>query len=634
MNFKTKYLLFCFGLICFKSSQTGLSDIWKSTKNSVNKVTSNLTNQTSKIYNNIRKQAQNLITSNSNTANITNSYSFNPRDLISQSSSKYFGSYIPTLPLAQVISKTISTASLVSNKLLHQLDSVLIPKLNKTNPFRNTPATLRIGIDLPAEEYIIMQNRKKHTQPALENFLEMNLAENQTLNIGFCGSGGGYRAMLSTVGFLNGAQKIGLLDTVGYMSALSGSTWALGPWTSLNLPIDKFRSQLIPKTRNMFKMAGKYILPTPTGDQINKMFNNFELKYLFHQSITSVDLWGAMIANKLFEDLDQRQNLYMSNQAAIIEDAKHIFPIYTAVHPLQNLNYNWFEFTPYEAGSVDLQAFTPIWAFGRKFLNGVSIASPTISEAQFAPEQTLGFYLGIFGSAFTVNLNEILEMMRLDESVDSQNYDDKRIKVEILQKLTHSLAGIKDLKNTRISPAKIMNFTYGLKDSPIKDLKKITLVDAGLAFNLPIPPLLRPQRAIDVIFIFDASDDSGTAGELKKAEKYARSHNLPFPMIDYSQAQTQTISIFKDDQDPKIPTIIYLPLIKDLNLPSVSQDSRFADFDPKECIAKDYCSTFNFKYEPEEFETLTLLTEYNLADNHNLIKETFKQILINKYKTN
>jgi hypothetical protein len=619
---KTKSLLFWFTLIISGPSKTGLSEIWQATRSKASNATSWVASQTKQAYNQTSSWVTNQIPSS-----FTPSYSFSPRELALEAGTKYFAKYIPTTPIANVLRGT----SFISNKLLHQLDPILIPQFNSKNRFRHAPASVRAGLDLPVEEQLLMQRRKTYTTPALEKFLGIALPEGQTLNIGFCGSGGGYRAMLSTVGFLNGASKIGLLDTVDYMSALSGSTWALGPWTSLDIPIDQFRAQLINKTQNMLSIAGKEILPAPDHDQLLTLFKILQLKYLFHQAITSVDLWGAMIANKLFEGLSDRQNIYLSDQRKIIEDGKHIFPIYTAVHPLEKLNYDWFEFTPYEAGSTNLAAFTPIWAFGRKFLNGTSISSTTVSGKQFAPEQTLGFYLGIFGSAFTVNLNEILDMMRQDEAVDNQDVNALEIKVKIIEKLASSLAGIKDLRQARISPAQVMNFTHGLDGSPLKDLKKLTLVDAGLAFNLPLPPLLRPERQLDIIFIFDASADVGMAGELKKAERYARANNLPFPEIDYNQAKTQAISVFRDETNRKIPTIIYMPLIKDLSLPSIASDPRFTDFDPKACVEKDYCSTFNFQYEQEEFETLTLLTEHNLADNRELIATVFTQALAVKY---
>lgn len=631
-----KYLFLILALQTNITNYAGLASVWRSVKTKVSDTTTYLINKITKpqIISTLRyTQATNsntdltLQTINQIIPTRNGTYSFNPRELANKLTSMSISTAINYVLPIETTRQVWNTSQFVSHKLVHQLDPVLIPKFNEKNIFKKAPAHVRLGHDLPLEEQLIIERRITHTKPALAKFLETSLDEKQNLRIGFCGSGGGYRAMLSTVGFLVGAQKIGLLDTVLYMSALSGSTWALGPWTSLDLPIDQFKRQLINKTQDTVSLAGKELLPPPGPAQLADVIFNLELKYLFHQPITSIDLWGAMIANKLFEPATNRQNIYLSNQRNIIADGKHIFPIYTAVNPGDNLQYNWFEFTPFEVGCTNLKAFTPTWAFGRKFLNGKAISSTTVAGDQYGPEQTLGYYLGIFGSAFTVNLEEILSMMQQAEDTTSEDYDSMELKVSVIEEIAKNLAGIKDFRKSRISPAKLYNYTYGLAESPLKDEKQITLVDAGLAFNLPTPPLLRPQRALDVIFILDSSADIGTAGELKKAERYANQNNLPFPKIDYDQAKTQAISVFRDKNDAKIPTIIYMPLIKDPNLPGIRNNPRFINFDPKKCVEKDYCSTFNFKYEQEEFETLTLLTEINMSENYNLIKQTFKEIL-------
>jgi phospholipase A2 len=636
-NFGSKRLLLCLILgLQTSDTYTGLASVWQSVKTSVVNTTNNL----------IKKINAPSVVSALRYTQATNSdadlalqaignmmpaqngaYSFNPRELANKLSRMSVSAAINYVLPIETTRKAWNVTQFVSHKVAHQFDPVLIPKFNEKNLFKRAPANLRLGLELPVEEQLTIDRRITYTKPALAKFLETNLGEKQNLRIGLCGSGGGYRAMLSTVGFLVGAQKIGLLDTVLYMSALSGSTWALGPWISMDLSINQFKNQLITKTKDTVSLAGKELLPPPGPAQLADVIFNLELKYLFHQPITSVDLWGAMIANKLFEPASNRQNVYLSNQRNIVADGKHIFPIYTAVNPGENLTYNWFEFTPFEVGSTNLQAFTPTWAFGRKFLNGKSVSSTTVAGDQYGPEQNLGYYLGIFGSAFTVNVEEFLDMMRQAEDTTSADYDSMELKVTVIEELAKNLAGIKDFRKARISPAKLYNYTYGLPQSPLKDEKQITLVDAGLAFNLPTPPLLRPQRALDIIFILDSSADIGSAGELKKAERYANQNNLPFPKINYDQAKTQAISVFRDKNDAKIPTIIYMPLIKDTSLPSIKTNRRFDDFDPKKCVEKDYCSTFNFKYEPEEFETLTLLTEINISDNSELIKKVFKDVL-------
>ena len=45
-----------------------------------------------------------------------------------------------------------------------------------------------------------------------------------------CFSGGGTRSMAATVGQLRGLVALGLLDRVGYLSCVSGSTWAVVPY--------------------------------------------------------------------------------------------------------------------------------------------------------------------------------------------------------------------------------------------------------------------------------------------------------------------------------------------------------------------------------------------------------------------
>ena len=62
-------------------------------------------------------------------------------------------------------------------------------------------------------------------------------------------------------------------------------------------------------------------------------------------------------------------------------------------------------------------------------------------------------------------------------------------------------------------------------DSVVKgeDLK---LMDAGMSNNLPIYPLLRPGRDVDVLIAFDASADVKTDNWLKVADGYARQRGI------------------------------------------------------------------------------------------------------------
>lgn len=119
-----------------------------------------------------------------------------------------------------------------------------------------------------------------------------------------------------------------------------------------------------------------------------------------------------------------RSDMYLSGQSEFIKDGSEPMPIYCVVrHDItvgksfeerlkelkerrgnqkaeieklekkkevieneQSDAYQWFEFTPYEVGCEELEAWVPMWSFGRKFENG--------KDVEKLPEQTLDILLG------------------------------------------------------------------------------------------------------------------------------------------------------------------------------------------------------------------------------------------------
>jgi phospholipase A2 len=132
--------------------------------------------------------------------------------------------------------------------------------------------------------------------------------------------------------------------------------------------------------------------------------------------------------------------------------------------------------------------------------------------------------MGIWGSAFCATLShyyrEIRPIMRglagfggLDELISER--DDELIKLH------------------PIGPAGIPNFARGMRDllpsSCPESFHKATslqLMDAGMSNNLPIYPLLRPGREVDILIAFDASADVKTDNWLKVADGYARQRGI------------------------------------------------------------------------------------------------------------
>jgi phospholipase A2 len=132
--------------------------------------------------------------------------------------------------------------------------------------------------------------------------------------------------------------------------------------------------------------------------------------------------------------------------------------------------------------------------------------------------------MGIFGSAFCATLShyyrEIKPLVQgltgfgtIDELISTR--DDDLVKVH------------------PIDPAKIPNFAYGMHGklpettpTSIYDNEYIQLMDAGMSNNLPIYPLLRPGRDVDVLVAFDASADIKTDNWLSVADGYARQRGV------------------------------------------------------------------------------------------------------------
>jgi phospholipase A2 len=84
-----------------------------------------------------------------------------------------------------------------------------------------------------------------------------------------------------------------------------------------------------------------------------------------------------------------------------------------------------------------------------------------------------------------------------------------------------------------IVPASIPNFAYGMKGQlpetapdSIYDSTHLQLMDAGMSNNLPIYPLLRPGRDVDILIAFDASADIKTENWLSVADGYARQRGI------------------------------------------------------------------------------------------------------------
>ena len=123
--------------------------------------------------------------------------------------------------------------------------------------------------------------------------------------------------------------------------------------------------------------------------------------------------------------------------------------------------------------------------------------------------------------------------------------------------------------------------------------------------------------------VYDGSSQLNGAHELRLAEKYAREHNLKFPEIHYAEILEKPVSVFKDDNDPTVPVIVYFPRI--------GNELYSSSFNPDICVEEGYCNTFNFVYSHANIAELSGLAGFSVIDNEKLLASVISDVIDRKY---
>lgn len=491
------------------------------------------------------------------------------------------------------------------------------------NPHKRDVATVRLGGPLCQGELDFRDQRFPVVKHAQERFLDMDLDEDDVLEIGFSCSGGGMRAKTYAAGVIFGASELGLLDAVMCVSGLSGGTWFLGPWISSGLDVRAYRQRAL---EDCVQGIG-----IERAKDLAAMMDALWVKFAYNQPINIIDCYGALLGNSFLRDYDKPQNLmYLSEQVSTLERGDFPLPVYTAILAERDEPNHWFELTPFEVGSRWLGAYIPAWAFGQQFKNGKS--------KDAAPEMSLGFEMGIFGSAFAASFEEAYEKALKDAKMPSflkgVPLADKIWAA--MKKVLADLALNTEAGELRLAWAEVFNYVYKHKQTSYSEYKDIKLADGGVYFNNPIFATYRKPPfggAPDVVFVFDAGATI-IMEELQIAADYARKNDLKFPFIDpQTDIAHDLITVFGDVEDLSVPLVIYMPRIVDqkvvrrfLKDPVLSGLAReLKDFDIEEVISSGFAGTFNFDYTMEQAELLASLAEFNIRACEEQIKDLLQQ---------
>ncbi len=486
------------------------------------------------------------------------------------------------------------------------IPSTILHEFLPEHPYDDKGAIVRFADfdELCKKEKQFTTQRLVRVKQGFNKLLNTNIAYHQMPRIAVCCSGGGHRAMVLTFGFLKGLQDVGLLDCTTYMAGLSGSSWAMAPWIASQQSLDNYIATLPSKLcKGLESVKHPKLLKKLSGQLMNKA--------LYGQFMSMIDISGPTLANTLLTDFGHdRLDVTMSESHAHVVDGRIPLPIYTTV-TADVEPYEWLEFTPFEVGSTYLKAYIPTWAYGRKFKYGRSV--------NYAAEQSLGYLMGIFGSAFGIDIEDAVRHTSGAIEAFANQFP------SMVQSVIHEIIdGVVNspLDDIRLAPSTLPNFTYKTKTRPLNDDKMLTLIDAGIHFNLPLPPLLREERKVDIILVYDASGSIKGCKNLRWAQEYMIAKGLKFPPIDFELADKQVMSIFKDKQDTACPIVIYFPRIKN--------EAYSTSFDPEECQENDYCRTMNFTYNEEQICELMGLSEFAVKQHAHEIVALTEEVINNK----
>jgi len=410
-------------------------------------------------------------------------------------------------------------------------------------PGKNQTATIGRGTTLSAEEIDFRKRRQSYARKSYATAGIILPDHTEPPHIAFCFSGGGVRSMITTLGVLLAAEETGFIHRSSYISTLSGSVWAALGWEYSGTPVADYIKAIMPRFTKSPLTAVNATLATET----------ILRKIAYDQPYSIVDYYGIALGVPLlapFSPFNNPNRLFLGASLHAVEQGTIPFILCSAVTPKQYSDakrgtnaldyYTWIECNPYYAraflsdtpGMADVSI--PLWALGRKCTQDKAPDS--------VPPLSVPYLLGICGSAFSVSGIDITHVGVRDLSA--------AVADQLLKSYGKNTA-LDILLQYRTSPATIYNFI---------EEGTMTLVDAGIACNLPLRPLLQKERTIRLIIAIDASSSVQNAPSLRTAYEYAHAHNIPFPTIDWSLVN-QPYSVHRGKPHSNEPTIIYIPLI-------------------------------------------------------------------------
>jgi len=392
------------------------------------------------------------------------------------------------------------------------------------------------------------------------------------------------------------------------------------------------------------------------------------------------------------------------------------YPLYAAI----TRSADQLELTPHEVlFPAAMDACIPTGSLGRTFYRGEELRpgdavvskdwykdwiavddSVPAPPAFLSPEPSLAFLLACFASAHPTRIGRMLE-----ELIYTASSSRREPLLRLLHALLHDTLGIGH--ESAFQAATVPSFLFGLDEQARRRLMRLqrqeessgaagagtvhrdslsrtlqldpslSLMDAGLAFNLPFPPLLHPARGVDLILALDASSppEALRGDALRLAAEYAARNQLHMPDLargvqmsvtdegfdearaeamladvafsslgtdtaapsdalsvarSLARASEASCTVFPGDASRGVPTVVYIPLLSNPRfVPSAEYVSRSGDssFDPRRnFVSGGFCATLNFTFAQWQSDVIVQLSEANARQALPVLRAASKRI--------
>ncbi|NWS80932.1 PA24E phospholipase, partial [Toxostoma redivivum] len=532
--------------------------------------------------------------------------------------------------------------------------------------FRPRNLDARLGFDLCTDEQNFLQNRKKIVAAALKDVLhlEEDLQEHEVPIVAVTTAGCGIRALTGMYGSILGLQKLRVLDCVSYISGSSGTTWTM---TKLYEDADWSRKDLGEVIVEARKQAAKCKMGAFCLKSLRNYYRELSQRTQAGHKTSFIDLWGLMIEAMLN---DGKSHHRLSDQRQAVNQGQNPLPIYLALNVKDKVATKdfreWVEFTPYEVGFLKYGAFIRAEDFGSEFFMGRLMKK--------LPESRICFMQGMWSSIFSKNLLDAWHAADNSEDFWHRWTQDKVTEIEEQPDLpekpyematcvftpTSGLStALRDILTDRPAVSKYHNFLRGfqmhneyiqhehftkwkdtLLDSSPNDLRgnseHLELVDAAFFFETSYPPLMRPERKVDVIIHLNYTGGSQTL-PLEQACKYFAEQGIPFPCIGLTddEKNLKECYMFDGAETPGAPLLLYFPLVNDtfqINVaPGMSRTA--AEMEQGKVDISSFSSPYSTRevsLKVEDFNKLLKLANYNIMNNENMILQALRMAVARK----